>query len=447
MGEKMWAVFSLLMNSEECISAEDIQRQLEEKGYDIGLKAVYAVIKQINVFTSLMFGKEIIKAVRRFGYMIETGYFDEAQIQLLIDMVNYRQDLTNNDKREIVNKLLKLSPAKQKDYLIVPELEDDDEGVYSLSKNLKIITSAIRNKKDIRFQYVDYSIRDGHPVETYSTKGNAGINHEYYNVSPYNTVIVDGHYYLRAYYNKHKDSLTTFRIDRIRKLDKSRTYYFDFDDDEGVYSLSKNLKIITSAIRNKKDIRFQYVDYSIRDGHPVETYSTKGNAGINHEYYNVSPYNTVIVDGHYYLRAYYNKHKDSLTTFRIDRIRKLDKSRTYYFDFDDEEKMSESLKQSLAKSMNSFFDGDEITLHIQFDGVLIREVVSRLGKDITINKTIAPIENDHQWYETRVEGIIFNTGLMNWIRQFGPMIIVVGPEKLKEAITDGLEENLSYYKK
>ncbi len=31
--------------------------QLEEKGYDIGLKAVYAVIKQINVFTSLMFGK------------------------------------------------------------------------------------------------------------------------------------------------------------------------------------------------------------------------------------------------------------------------------------------------------------------------------------------------------------------------------------------------------
>lgn len=45
MGEKMWAVFSLLMNSEECISAEDIQHQLEEKGYDIGLKAVYAVIK------------------------------------------------------------------------------------------------------------------------------------------------------------------------------------------------------------------------------------------------------------------------------------------------------------------------------------------------------------------------------------------------------------------
>ena len=53
MGEKMWAVFSLLMNSEECISAEEIQRQLEEKGYDIGLKAVYAVIKQINAFTSL----------------------------------------------------------------------------------------------------------------------------------------------------------------------------------------------------------------------------------------------------------------------------------------------------------------------------------------------------------------------------------------------------------
>ena len=50
MGEKMWAVFSLLMNSEECISAEEIQRQLEEKGYDIGLKAVYAVIKQIYIF-------------------------------------------------------------------------------------------------------------------------------------------------------------------------------------------------------------------------------------------------------------------------------------------------------------------------------------------------------------------------------------------------------------
>lgn len=342
MGEKMWAVFSLLMNSEECISAEDIQRQLEEKGYDIGLKAVYAVIKQINAFTSLMFGKEIIKAVRRFGYIIEAGCFDEAQIQLLIDMVNYRQDLSSADKRELIDKLLKFSPAKQKNYLIIPELEDDEDEVYSLRENLKKITNAIRNKKDIRFQYVDYTIQDDRPIETHSTKGNAGLNHEFYNVSPYNTVIVDGHYYLRAYYNKHKDSLTTFRIDRIRELDYSRTYYFDFDD---------------------------------------------------------------------------------------------------------EDRMSESLKQSLAKSMNSFFDGDEITLHIKFDGVLIREVVSRLGKDITINKTIAPIENDHQWYETRVEGIIFNTGLMNWIRQFGSMIIVVGPEKLKEAIIDGLEENLSYYKK
>lgn len=342
MGEKMWAVFSLLMNSEECISAEDIQRQLEEKGYDIGLKAVYAVIKQINAFTSLMFGKEIIKAVRRFGYIIEAGCFDEAQIQLLIDMVNYRQDLSSADKRELIDKLLKFSPAKQKNYLIIPELEDDEDEVYSLRENLKKITNAIRNKKDIRFQYVDYTIQDDRPIETHSTKGNAGLNHEFYNVSPYNTVIVDGHYYLRAYYNKHKDSLTTFRIDRIRELDYSRTYYFDFDD---------------------------------------------------------------------------------------------------------EDRMSESLKQSLAKSMNSFFDGDEITLHIKFDGVLIREVVSRLGKDITINKTIAPIENDHQWYETRVEGIIFNTGLMNWIRQFGSMIIVVGPEKLKEAIIDGLEENLNYYKK
>ena len=342
MGEKMWAVFSLLMSSEECISAEDIQRQLEEKGYDIGLKAVYAVIKQINAFTSLMFGKEIIKAVRRFGYIIESGCFDEAQIQLLIDMVNYRQDLSSADKRELIDKLLKFSPAKQKNYLIIPELEDDEDEVYSLRENLKKITNAIRNKKDIRFQYVDYTIQDDHPIETHSTKGNAGLNHEFYNVSPYNTVIVDGHYYLRAYYNKHKDSLTTFRIDRIRELDYSRTYYFDFDD---------------------------------------------------------------------------------------------------------EEKMSESLKQSLAKSMNSFFDGDEITLHIKFDGVLIREVVSRLGKDITINKTISPTENDHQWYETRVEGIIFNTGLMNWIRQFGSMIIVVGPEKLKKAITDGLEENLNYYKK
>ena len=120
MGKKMWAVFSLLMNSEECISAEDIQRQLEAQGYDIGLKAVYAVIKQINAFTQLMFGKEIIKAVRRFGYIIETGYFDEAQLQLLIDMVNYRQDLSNADKTDIVNKLLKVSSAKQKDHIIIP---------------------------------------------------------------------------------------------------------------------------------------------------------------------------------------------------------------------------------------------------------------------------------------------------------------------------------------
>lgn len=221
------------------------------------------------------------------------------------------------------------------------------------------------------------------------------------------------------------------------------------EDEEEVYSLSRNLKTITSAIRNKKDIRFKYIDYAIIDGHPVETHSTKGNAGISHEYYNVSPYNTVIVDGHYYLRAYYNKHKDSLTTFRMDRIRDLQYSRTYYFDFDDEKKISESLRQSLEKSMNSFFDGEEITLHIKFDAALIREVVSRFGNEITMTKTIPPTgyNNKQLWYETRIEGIIFNTGLMNWIRQFGPMMVVVGPEKLKDSIVSALEENLSYYKK
>lgn len=342
MGKKMWAVFSLLMNSEECISAEDIQRQLEEQGYDIGLKAVYAVIKQINAFTQLMFGKEIIKAVRRFGYIIETGYFDEAQLQLLIDMVNYRQDLSNADKTDIVNKLLKVSSAKQKNHIIIPELDEEDDEVYSLSQNLELITSAIRNKKDIRFKYVDYVIIDGHPVETRSTKGNAGISHEYYNVSPYNTVIVDGHYYLRAYYNKHKDYLTTFRIDRIRDLQYSRTYYFDFDD---------------------------------------------------------------------------------------------------------EKKISESLRQSLEKSMNSFFDGDEITLHIKFDSALIREVVSRFGKDITMTKTIPPTGygKGSTWYETRIEEIIFNTGLLNWIRQFGPMMIVLGPDRLKDEIIKTLNQNIKYY--
>lgn len=99
--------------------------------------------------------------------------------------------------------------------------------------------------------------------------------------------------------------------------------------------------------------------------------------------------------------------------------------------------------------MNSFFDGEEITLHIKFDAALIREVVSRFGNEITMTKTIPPTgyNNKQLWYETRIEGIIFNTGLMNWIRQFGPMMVVVGPEKLKDSIVAALEENLSYYKK
>ena len=103
----------------------------------------------------------------------------------------------------------------------------------------------------------------------------------------------------------------------------------------------------------------------------------------------------------------------------------------FFSDYDEHAQLTESQPE---------LDSEEL--------MFIENIISEnIGKDITINKTIAPIENDHQWYETRVEGIIFNTGLMNWIRQFGPMIIVVGPEKLKGAITDGLEENLSYYKK
>ena len=213
MGEKLYYVFKIIKEAREPISAKDILKRLENYEIFLDIKTVYSLIKKLNDFYYCLSNKQLIKTIRRRGYIIDEDFFEDGQLQLLIDSVLFNPNLDKKSANDLVNKLALISSVIQMERLNT-EHQNDNELTYDLLLNLTTVIKAINNHKNIAFKYISYDIKDNALQEVYHTNGN--LNPETYVISPYKLILRNSNYYLFGYFDKRKDSLSVYRIDRMR---------------------------------------------------------------------------------------------------------------------------------------------------------------------------------------------------------------------------------------
>ncbi|MFQ6792937.1 MAG: helix-turn-helix transcriptional regulator [Thomasclavelia sp.] len=219
MGEKLFYVFKVIKESSEPISGKDIVEALSEYGIKVDIKTVYSLIERINDFYTCLTGKKLIQTIRRKGFIIAEDFFEDGQLQFLVDNVVSNPNLDQKAANELVNKLLLLSSTNQSKRLYI-EKKPSQDLTFDLLVNLTTIIKAINNHRNIAFKYVSYDIKDSRLTEVYHTNGN--LNEETYMISPYQILVRNSIYYLVGYFNKRKDSLSVYRVDRMRLVMNQR---------------------------------------------------------------------------------------------------------------------------------------------------------------------------------------------------------------------------------
>ena len=311
----------------EYIHAKDIVEQLKTYGIVVNIKTVYSAIENINAFFRNILGEDMIIKKKKSGLKIQKDFFSDGELQFLMDDIMYHPDLRYEDKEGLKSTLLAFSSDRQKKCLVPSHFHKRDMS-FSLLLNLSTIMKAIENESVISFQYINYEVKNDHLYEVNSRNGNKG--EEYY-FSPYQIVSNNNHYYVIGYNTKYKERLTTYRIDRMRKIQKTRMRFVE--------------------------VREQF-----------------------------------------------------------------------------------DLKDEIDKMMNMYMGHKRNTLKIECEQRVLREIVSRFGDHLSAQK----LWNDH--YLITIEDIPLSEGLIGWILMLQDQIKVIEPLELQKEIQQRLEKISILYK-
>ena len=161
------------------------------------------------------------------------------------------------------------------------------------------------------------------------------------------------------------------------------------------------------------------------------------NGNVDAETYVISPYRVLVRNSIYYLVGYFNKRKDSLSVYRIDRMRLVLQQRGRYEDLQDRY----DVIKEFENSVNMFFSKEHIDLKIIFDRRVIREIVSQFGQDIYVRRI------DRERIEAVINDVVLSDGLIGWIMMLQDKIEVVAPESLRRNVNIRLREMLTMYSK
>lgn len=227
MGKRMYLVFKFILdNKDKGISAKEIQKRLEDYEIYLDIKTVYSCIHQINDFFHGWVHSDVIVSIKRVGFKIQFDFFEDGELQFLLDSIVFHQDLKNEDKQNLQDKLLSLSSYYQKQRLV--RFQPSKRTLhFSLFLNLTTIMKAIENKSVLSFQYINYVISQNYLKEAPSLNGN---NQDQYILSPYQIVSQNNHYYVIGYNDKFKNELSTYRIDRMRMIQTIHKPYLDIQE-------------------------------------------------------------------------------------------------------------------------------------------------------------------------------------------------------------------------
>ena len=199
------------------------------------------------------------------------------------------------------------------------------------------------------------------------------------------------------------------------------------------YDLLLNMTTIIKAINEKKNIYFKYVNYEIKRNRLVEISNIHGNHQDNKEFYIISPYKLIQNNSKYYVIGYFDKRPDSLSLYRLDRMRLVRNHKSKYFEgeqFDVEQ---------IDNPINMYISGEKEDLEISFDQSIIKEVVDKFGQD---NRVTKDYENR---YHLIVKDVLINEGLIGWLMMLQDKITVIKPYSLQEEMKKRIEKTLKQY--
>ena len=197
------------------------------------------------------------------------------------------------------------------------------------------------------------------------------------------------------------------------------------------FSLFQNISTIMKAIENKSVISFQYINYEVIHNQLKEVASLNGN---DKSIYSASPYQIVVRNNHYYLIAYNEKHQNQLTTYRIDRMRTIISTNMPFIEIREQFDM----KDEIDKMMNMFISHQRDTLQIECHHKILREVISRFGEDIAVQKVADS-------YMITIEDIAISDGLIGWLMMLQDQVKVISPLYLQEEMKKRITKMLHQY--
>lgn len=155
------------------------------------------------------FGMNIVFEKNK-GYKLKSRLFELSELKMLADAISAFHFLTAFQAKMLLTKLETLCSNYEKRE-IYREMRFNDniksEG-NDIFKNLDIINRAICQKKKIEFDYCDYDI-----------KKNQVHRDGYKRIClPFATAMCSEQYYLVSNYTKYPETMTNFRIDRMRNI-------------------------------------------------------------------------------------------------------------------------------------------------------------------------------------------------------------------------------------
>lgn len=219
MDEKALKVLEIIINYGP-ISGPDILKYLNRS---VNIKTIRTIIERWNhFFASIGDGRMQIENVRNRGYKFNHGYFQDAEVHFLKDVIQTSKLLNQYEKKRLVALCQPWLGLNQKQ-LIQPSSLD------GFLNALTVVKRAIAQQSSLKFSYIDYKIGfNQSSIQEYRQRGNdpSDVTRETYLISPYEIMMHKGQYYVLSYCDKHPDNLTIFRIDRMAKLRLAKSQYF-----------------------------------------------------------------------------------------------------------------------------------------------------------------------------------------------------------------------------
>ncbi|MDD5801412.1 MAG: WYL domain-containing protein [Solobacterium sp.] len=202
---------------------------LIEKQYNITIdrRTLYRNIEML-----INFGYDISDYnENKIGYYLKDRLFQHSEVLLLCNAVHASHFIPDKASKDLVNKLLSCqSRYKRNDYfknVYLPNKKKKDNKQFLL--NIEQISRAINEKKVIKFTYTHYDINK----KLVNTRDDA-----YYR-SPY-FLVVNGDRVYMVGKGKNHDSLSHFRVDRMKDIELVDEYYLRLPKNLDAYAYANN---------------------------------------------------------------------------------------------------------------------------------------------------------------------------------------------------------------